>query len=469
MRRLDMRFRPIAATFLRIAKRLDNLLDRIPYSAGLALRKTRALRTVNQCIARWKNKEKPIDPAGSAPLCVLPWIHTQIETTGEVQLCCLAHNPRGSLGNVHRDSILRIFQSNRINTIRNQMLSGTWPADCADCREREARGLESFRQSSNVEHPALFEKLARGAAPAPAIRSLDLRINNVCNFKCRFCHGWASNRWFNEHNLVFPDNPISEKYHGIDRDQSFWDDFDRDIVRNLETIHLAGGEPLIIDAHYRLLEKLIAAGRTDVYLQYNTNLSHLKFKHWDIIQLWKQFPNLKISLSLDGVGRKGEYIREGLDYEEWVENVRRLQREVPHARRVLHFVVCIFNVIDFPEHFKTIAENQFVEPGWMILTFLNWPAYLSAQVLMPELKCKAERNLRELLSSDFGIVPHTRGQIEALIEFLKAEDLFRTYGKEFAERTRILDRARGQNAAELFPDLALMLKTRPAPLALVNR
>jgi MoaA/NifB/PqqE/SkfB family radical SAM enzyme len=461
-----MRFR---ATFLRIAKRLGNLLDRIPYGAGPALRKTGALRTVNQCIARWTNMEKPIDPVGSASLCVLPWIHTHIETTGEVQLCCLAHNPQGSLGNVHRDSILRIFQSNRINTIRNQMLSGTWPADCADCREREARGLESFRQSSNVDHPALFEKLAQGAAPVPSIRSLDLRINNVCNFKCRFCNGWASNRWFNEHNLVFPDIPISERYHGIDRNQSFWEDFDRDIIRDLENIHLAGGEPLMIDAHYRLLEKLISAGKSSVQLQYATNLSRLKFKHWDVIELWKHFPNLKVTLSLDGVGRKGEYIREGLDYEKWVENVRRLQREVPHARRVLHFVVCIFNVIDFSEHFKILAENRFVEPGWMTLTFLNWPAYLSAQVLMPELKYKAERNLRELLSSDFEIVPHTRRQIEALIKFLKSEDLYGIYGKDFAERTRVLDQARGRNAAELFPDLAPMLETRPAALVVVNR
>jgi radical SAM protein with 4Fe4S-binding SPASM domain len=435
------------------------------------------LQAVNQWIARWTNAqpaidtnpEPSIDPSGSAPLCVLPWVHTQIETTGEVQLCCLAKNPEGPLGNVHEDSILKIFQSNRMNTIRDQMRNGAWPADCADCRVREARGMVSFRQASNAEHRALFEKLVRGAAPAPSIRSIDLRINNVCNFKCRFCHGWASNRWFNEHNLVFPDNPISKKDHGIDRVQSFWDDFDRDIVRNLETIHLAGGEPLIIDAHYRLLEKLIAAGRTDVYLQYDTNLSRLQFKHWDVIELWKKFPNLKVSLSLDGVGRKGEYIRDGLDYDKWVENVRRVQREAPHARRCLHFVVCIFNVIDFAEHFKVIAGNHFVEPGWMTLTFLNWPAYLSVQILMPELKTKAERNLRELLSSDFNIMPHTRRQIEALIEFLKGEDLYGDYGKEFAERTRVLDQVRGRNAAELFPDLAPMLETRPAALVVVNR
>jgi hypothetical protein len=195
----------------------------------------------------------------------------------------------------------------------------------------------------------------------------------------------------------------------------------------------------------------------------------LKFKHWDVIELWKQFPNLTVSLSLDGVGRKGEYIRDGLDYETWLENVRRVQREVPHAQRALHFVVCIFNVLDFAEHFKTIATSRFVDPAWITFTFLTWPEYLSVQVLTPELKRSAERKLREFLASGFEIVPHTRKQMEALIDFLNAQDLYETLGSKFAETTRVLDRARRQNAVALFPDLAPMFETRPSSLVVLSR
>ena len=395
-------------------------------------------------------------------------MHLQIETTGDAQLCCVAHASQGSPGNVHSESITRMFESTYINAVRRQMLDGTWPADCSACRDREALGLQSFRQSSNGHNPELFEKLVEKAPPAPRVRSLDLRLNNICNFKCRFCYGFNSNRWFHEHNLVFPGNPMTQKYQGFDRLPSFWDDFDRNLIHDLDTIHLAGGEPLLMDAHYRLLEKLIAAGRTGVKLQYDTNLSRLKFKHWDVLELWKQFPHVELSMSLDGVGPKGEYIREGLHYETWLDNARRVGREVPHVSRRLHFVVCILNVIDFPEHFKAIAAAHVVEPGWMTLTFLNWPAYLNVQVLTPELKRKAERNLRELLSSGLEIAPATRSQIHALIEFLNAADLSEEYRNEFAERTRILDRARGQNAAELFPDLAPMLTAPSSPFVIVN-
>jgi hypothetical protein len=105
----------------------------------------------------------------------------------------------------------------------------------------------------------------------------------------------------------------------------------------------------------------------------------------------------------------------------------------------------------------------------MTLTFLDWPPYLSAQVLMPELKKTAERNLHELLSSGIEILPHVRNQIEALVTFLGAEDLYETYGKEFAERTRILDEVRRQNAAELFPELAPMLEPRSTSLTVLHR
>lgn len=443
---------------LNMVKRLERHARRLPFGAGPALKKSPLLRAVKQRIVRLSNSGRPGAAPESNPLCALPWIHAQIETTGDVQLCCVARHTQNSLGNVHRQSLERIFQSGRMQAIREQMLSGSWPDDCAACREREAMRVSSFRQSSNRTHAVIFEKLEKGAPPAPALQSLDLRLNNVCNFKCRFCYGFASNRWFSEHNLVFPDKPISEKYQGFDQLQSFWDDFDR-LAPGLKTIHLAGGEPLIIDAHYRLLEKLIATGRTDVELQYDTNLSRLQFKHWDVIELWKRFPHLEISMSLDGVGQRGEYIRDGLCYHQWVENARRVQREVPHALRNLHFVVCIFNVLDFPDHFKTILDGNFVEPARVTLTFLQWPEHLSVQVLTPELKAKAEKILLDFLASGYPLVAEARTQIEALIEFLQAENLHSVYGRDFVDRTLILDRARGQDALSMFPELAGMFRS----------
>jgi hypothetical protein len=170
---------------------------------------------------------------------------------------------------------------------------------------------------------------------------------------------------------------------------------------------------------------------------------------------------VQISLSLDGTGRRGEYIRQGLDYAKWVENVERLRRELPHAERNLHFVVSIFNVIDFPEYYREIAAGRFVEPDRITFTFLKWPEFLSAQVLTPDLKRKVQADLR-LLASDSDIPLPVRSQIRALMDFICSKDLHGLHGAAFAEKTRVLDRLRGQNVLELFPALEPMFQDAPA-------
>ena len=63
-------------------------------------------------------------------------------------------------------------------------------------------------------------------------------------------------------------------------------------IDNVEEIYFAGGEPLIMDEHYYILEKLIAKGRRDVRLRYSTNLMKIKYKQWDNIELWRHFDSV---------------------------------------------------------------------------------------------------------------------------------------------------------------------------------
>lgn len=126
----------------------------------------------------------------------------------------------------------------------------------------------------------------------------------------------------------------------------------------------------------------------------------MKFKNWDVVELLQNFPNLQVSMSLDGVGETGGYIREGLEYSKCLANARRIQRELPHAKRNLHFVVSIFNVIDLPAHDRAIVREQVVDPSRISFTFLAWPEFLDAQVLQVGIKEKVERDLRRFLETE---------------------------------------------------------------------
>lgn len=403
-------------------------------------------------------RKKLVQHQAPAPLCVLPWMHAYVGATGDVHLCCIALGPENSLGNLRDQSITEIFASGPVDAIRRQMLRGEWPSQCRGCQHRESLGLSSFRQSSNSEHSVYVRQLITDpGALRPAIRSLDLRLNNICNFKCRSCGYMASNRWFGDHNLINPEFKLLQSYQGFDKEASFWTEFDQKVLPALEEITLAGGEPLLSQSQYRLLEKLIAHGKQDIRLKVVTNLSQLRFMHWDAVELWKNFPDIKLTLSLDGVGAQGEYIRYGMKYAKWVENALRLKGELPHAKRCLHFVVSIFNVINLREHYETIVQGDFVEPGTITFTFLSWPAYMSVQVLTPELKSIVERDIREWLSAASHLPESTSAQLKALIQFMNETDGYSLHGHEFVSKTRVLDRARGEDAVALFPKLKSML------------
>ena len=92
------------------------------------------------------------------------------------------------------------------------------------------------------------------------------------------------------------------------------DRFDK-IIPYIEVMYFAGGEPFVQEGHYKALEKLISAGRTNVALQYNTNLSYKKFKNYDIKKLWSNFKTIQLWPSLDGIGKRAEYGRKGLKWE----------------------------------------------------------------------------------------------------------------------------------------------------------
>ena len=371
-----------------------------------------------------------------------------------------------TLGNVRETSLLDLFQSERINHVRRQMLTGEWPAECLYCQEKEARGVKSSRQVHNDIYQSYYRQLvSHPQGFLPRLRSIDLRLNNICNFKCRSCSGYASSSWFHEHNLIYPDIALPDSVIGIDDARSFWDDFHMLIMPALEHLHIAGGEPLVSEAHYILLQTLLDAGKTDLELYYDTNLSQLTFKTWDAVKLWKRFPNLTICLSLDGVGASGEYIRHGLRYKQWLKNLETIKREVPHAKRKMHFVVSIFNVMALDTHLRTIIDEGFVAPDRLRLTFLTWPPYMNAQVLSRDLKTECQHRLQALIRDERTFGEAVVTQVRALSRFLDERDLYSEYGGELALKVGLLDRLRGENALDMFPDLEPMFDRRAQGLA----
>ena len=94
-------------------------------------------------------------------------------------------------------------------------------------------------------------------------------------------------------------------------------------TKTIKEIYWCGGEPLMWDMQWNAMKRIIELGfAKEVYVRYNTNLSRTSFKGTKLFDLLPQFQDWQICSSLDGTGEVGEYIRDGLNYEQWLHNFK---------------------------------------------------------------------------------------------------------------------------------------------------
>ena len=232
-------------------------------------------------------------------------------------------------------------------------------------------------------------------------------------------------------------------------------------LENVESIYFAGGEPLLHEGHYAVLQDLIDRGRASVSLSYNTNMTELRLGKLEVLPLWAQFKDVLVSASIDGHEELGELVREGLSWDRFVKNIVTIRQQCPHVRIVFAITVSILNILSLPslcQHLRAIDPDHEAE---FYFNVLQEPRRYSIQILPADLKEEAKRRL-ESLAEEFAARPGQnsaamRDLIRPVINFMMFED--RSYKlRQFRARTLHLDEMHGRNSAYAIPELAPLLQ-----------
>ena len=241
-------------------------------------------------------------------ICALPWFHSEYMNSGQPRICC--YNTETTEGS----SVSNYFVSDKIATLRSQLLAGEQPTSCNACWNIEATGSESLRQWRNKTHK---EEFFTRYLDQPILKSLTIRPSTVCNFKCRICGPNSSSRWAQEELNHATDNNQKQHLLKIISDGQ-WFTTEKateifDLWPTLEFIDIYGGEPLMIKQFKQLLELSINTGVAKKQrLHFNTNASLFPT---DIIELMHQFQEVTVSLSIDDIEQRFEVTRGGV----WAE------------------------------------------------------------------------------------------------------------------------------------------------------
>jgi MoaA/NifB/PqqE/SkfB family radical SAM enzyme len=400
----------------------------------------------------------------SKTFCIVPWVHIHTNPSGIATPCCIAESctkPEG-VGNAREQSLMEIVNSESMNKLRTDMLSETKNSECTKCYEHEDQGIKSFRNMINSEFSHQVNSINAtkkdGSLSEFKMRYFDIRFNNICNFKCRTCGSGFSTQWEQEdlknkvwNAKVIPKNDNKE-FLGEVVDQ----------IQNIETAYFAGGEPLLTEEHYILLEEMIRSGKTDIKLRYNTNLSNLKFKDKDLLSLWKHFnTGVDIYASIDHYGDRAEYIRHGTDWGV-VESNFKLVKQTPSIRLHMNTVLSVFNVLTIHEFYQYLYDNDMYsnkDSAYMLYN-MSTPEFLACHILPSDLKIKAKESLEKtvnfLKSKRFRV--HHIQQISDAIPWAMSKDSWDQTKVQFRNEVKRLDKIRDENFKQTFPELAILLE-----------
>lgn len=365
---------------------------------------------------------------------------------GAIKACCRSH----PVGFIDKESLEEIWNNDTMKRIRKQVLNGERPPECEPCFNLEDQGVESLRMrhvSGKIPearvnlYPNTLDKLNEDYSLPFEIPTMELKLNNLCNLKCRMCHPGDSTSWndwdqveefykkdnniiavlVDEHNLK--NKPHLDKFQD---NPEWWASLEK-LLPYFRRVEFAGGEPLMDPQHYRILDMLAPYGH-QIEIKYATNLTMLGKGSRTIWEYWPKFKSIAVNVSIDGIEDSYEYVRGNASWSELINNIKQIQT-IPNISRIVGAcTVQVSNILVLDK----ICEYFLDELGIVFHTHrVEFPRELSAQVLPAKLKTLALEKLENLKTKvpNFKLVKqhpqllnYTLGQIQDNINYLNARD-----------------------------------------------
>lgn len=455
----------------------------------------------------------------SDTFCILPWVHLSTRPDGSMRVCCTANassvgptNDRehggmvgilktddGKPNNLNVSDFLSSWNSSYMKNVRKQMMNGEMPPSCLKCYKEEAAGHRSKRQweteywSKRVNVDDLIENTNDDGSVPPQLAYIDLRFGTKCQLACVMCSPHDSSGWIKDYKAIFPavENASlkttmqwkdkgsynGSSYNWHKQNPVFWEQFYEQIP-NMQQIYFAGGESLIIEEHYEILEKCIEMGYAkDLEIRYNSN--GVEWRD-DLFELWKQFKLVRFHYSIDSIEEMNDYIRYPSKWKRQKEVFHILDKETSNNVEVtVACAVQALNIYYIPDLIKWKLEQNFRKinmwpfgAGGVNYHFVYHPPHLNVKILPKEFKEKCRKKYEEFYpwweaNWEKGIPSWHKGKVtyedwrtanygiqrlEGMLQFMESED-WSIRLPEMKEFLELCDTQRNTKWQNVFPDM----------------
>ena len=432
-------------------------------------------------------KQQVLDPV-SPSFCAAKWYNATIWLgSGQTTSC---HHPPAHLidiDKVNNNSRL-LHNSDQKKEDRRKMLAGERPAGCEYCWKIEDMDTDavSDRVYKSKIYPieALNEAVRTPVQDDVNLRTLEISFDRTCQFACSYCNPAFSSTWVNDIRKHGPyiglvSDGRNHFTHTHDHSQlykfgetnpyveAFFDWWESDLHKTLQELRITGGEPLMSGYTWQLIEWFKNnQGRSNTKLAINSNLGIDRDKMKDFAVAIAALPKVDLYTSMEATFKQAEYIRDGLDYEQWLNNVLfLLEGQFVSAVHVMCTInaLCLDSLVDHLDMMLTLKQRYGRDQLNFTLNILRFPSFQSALVLPDDLRNGYRLQLESWLYHNREnpcLHEHEVNHVQRLIDYL---DVVKTPHSEAFEKPKLLndfrqfytqyDQRRDKVFARAFPSL----------------
>lgn len=344
-----------------------------------------------------------------------------------------------------------IFFSPEYDKLRASMLKGEKISGCFKCYNEEDAGGLSMRQGSYDNFKDLLD-----SKNTPRVRILEIGFSNICNLKCRTCSSGLSTAWIEDDKYL--QKHFSKKRIAQKKITSLLKLKDKDI-KNLKYIKFVGGEPMLNPEYNDFIQRMLSCGAAEqARIELFTNTSYLPSTK--AINDLKRFESVRVHLSIDGIGKRNEYIRFPSYWPEVIKAAGKWLKDTLDSPQIviqMEPTVSIYNIYYLEEQLDWwIKLNKSVDSYRVNVHFINafYPPYISYINLPKDLKEIVADKITKMLKK-YAHIKIIKNNLTSLENTLWVEG--KNELPRFIEYNKHLDKIRKENFDQVFPEWSKLI------------
>jgi organic radical activating enzyme len=430
-------------------------------------------------------KKKVLDPVSDS-FCAAKWYNSTIWLGAGITASC--HHPKA-----HPIPLLELKKDYKAlhNTEfkkkqRKMMLEGERPQECEYCWKIE--DIDRNNVSDRVFKSIIYKEndvsllKHKDWKESVDLKTLEISFDRTCNFACSYCNPGFSSTWVKdikeqgkytglsgdavEHYTTTNDwgqiYKPSEENPYVDAFWKWWPE----LSKTLFELRVTGGEPLMSPQFWKLVDWFTANEGSRIRFAANSNLGSDQKLIDKLIEKSHFIKTFDLYTSCESIDFQAEYIRDGLIYKNWKNNLINVI-EKGHFRKVVIMMtvnaLCLFGITDFMDQMLELKNKYGRDYPIMSLNILRYPSFQSAAALPDHIKEKAKNQLQAWFDKNKNSLSLHQFELDGIQRLMDYLDVVKTPNPKAASQEELwknfknfytqYDNRRGKNLYRTFPTL----------------